>query len=77
MSFGTKGWLGLVAYVAIFDLVAGYTNRETLSGAFYRAFLHPRQRWIVIVAWVYLTLHLFAILPARFDPLRAFRLPFK
>lgn len=76
MGFGTKGWIGLVAYITAFDLYAIYTDKETLSGAFYKAVQHPRQRWLVIVLWLYTTGHLFNIL-GRWDILRRINLPFR
>lgn len=53
------GWLGLVVYVVIADGYLIAKGRQTLSSAFAEAVRHPRRRWKVIVAWVYLTLHLF------------------
>lgn len=62
----TKGWLGLAAYVTLWDLLAS----ETLSAGFADAVKHPRRRWQVVAAWVFITAHLFSILPAKADPLR-------
>lgn len=62
----TKGWLGLAAYVAAWDLLAP----ETLSQGFEDAWRHPKRRWQVVAAWVFITAHLFVVLPPRLDPLR-------
>lgn len=62
---GTWGWIGLTAYVTLWDSFAN----ETLSGAFKRAVLHPRARWPVIAAWGVTTAHLFKVLPPRADPI--------
>jgi hypothetical protein len=53
------GWLGLVGYVIAVDGWLILKGRQTLSSAFYEAVRHPRRRWPVILAWAYLTLHLF------------------
>lgn len=63
---GTLGWLILATFVTAWDVFAD----ETLSTAFWRAMQDPKKRWPVIVAWLYITVHLFHILPDRFDPLR-------
>lgn len=62
----TKGWLGLATYVTLWDLFA----KETLSLGFSDAVRHPKRRWQVILAWVYITAHLFVLIPRRVDPLR-------
>lgn len=62
----TKGWLGLAAYVAAWDLLAP----ETLSVGFADAVHHPRRRWQVLAAWAFITAHLFCVLPPQVDPLR-------
>lgn len=60
---GAWGWLGLAIYVATYDALA----RETLSRAFYRSIEHPKRRWLTIVVWVMVTLHLFRFIPQRLD----------
>lgn len=62
---GTVGWVGLTAYVAVWDAYAP----ETLSGAFGRAVLHPKARWPVVALWGLTTAHLFGVLPRRYDPI--------
>lgn len=62
---GTWGWIGLTAYVALWDAYAP----ETLSSAFGRAILHPRARWPVVALWGVTTAHLFGALPASLDPI--------
>jgi hypothetical protein len=63
---GTLGWLLLAGFVTTWDMFA----EETLSMAFWRAVRTPRKRWVVIVVWAYITVHLFHLIPERFDPLR-------
>lgn len=62
----TKGWLGLAAYVVVWDLLA----EETLSSGFADAWRHPVRRWPLVAAWAFITAHLFVVLPERIDPLR-------
>lgn len=62
----TWGWLGLATYVVGWDLLAP----ETLSQGFEDAWRHPRRRWQLLAAWVFVTAHLFVVLPKRVDPLR-------
>lgn len=71
---GGQAWIGLVIYIAAYDLWATRTGRDTLSMAFYNSIRHPVRRWPVIVIWSYLTAHLFKFLPDKVDPLR---LPWK
>ncbi len=70
MRPGTKAWIGLTGYVAAYDLWAAASGNETLSSAFYRAFRHPVRKFPLIALWIYLTAHLFHLMPDRFDPLR-------
>jgi hypothetical protein len=70
MAWGSKLWVGLLAYVVAADAHAALTGRETLSTAWWRAVQHPRRRWPVTLIWAYLTGHLFHLVPERFDPLR-------
>jgi hypothetical protein len=60
---GGWGWLGLTIYIILWDFFA----TDTLSSAFYRAVSHPIQRWFVITIWAVITLHLFKLIPKRFD----------
>lgn len=62
---GGVGWALLFAFVAWWDL----TRPETLSSAFWRGVL-GRWRRPVIAGWLYLTAHLFHLVPAWLDPLR-------
>lgn len=71
MSEADTAWSGLVLYVVLYDIFAGLTGRETLSSSFYRALGHPTHRYPLITVYSYLTLHLFHLIPDRFDPLRA------
>lgn len=60
---GGWGWLGLTLYIILWD----YFSADTLSSAFYRAVTHPIQRWFVIFIWSIVTLHLFKLIPKRYD----------
>ena len=62
MSDGAKAWLGLIAYVIGYDVFAAYTDRQTLSSAFWEAWRHPKAKWVVLLVWSYLTAHLFDLL---------------
>lgn len=62
---GGTGWAVLFTFVAWWDL----TQPETLSAAFWRGLLGRRRR-LVAGGWLYLTAHLFHLLPAWLDPLR-------
>lgn len=70
LSEGGLAWVGLVLYIVCYDCWAASQGRETLSTAFYRALRHPVRRWPVIVAWSYITGHLFKLIPEYADPLR-------
>jgi hypothetical protein len=65
-SRGSYGWLGLAAYVALFDVI----SRETLSSAFTTAMSDPKRRPWVVAVTVYLVAHLYHGIPDRYDPLR-------
>ena len=67
---GDRAWVGLAAYIIAYDVFAGLTKRETLSMSFARALDAPVRRWPTIVMWVYITAHLFRLVPRRYDPLR-------
>ncbi len=64
---GSTGWCLLAGFVIAWDFTQ-MQKGESLSSAFNRATKHPMSRWPVTVAWLTLTLHLFARLPQRFDP---------
>lgn len=66
---GSWSWAGLACYVIAYDVWAIKTNRQTLSAAFYKAVANPSGRYGVILAWAYLSGHLFKILPRRYDPI--------
>ncbi len=70
MNDGDKAWLGLLVYVAGYDTYATLKNKPTLSMSFWAAIGSPVRRWPTIALWVYLTAHLFHLIPERFDPLR-------
>lgn len=58
---GDIGWILLAAFVWLWDAYAP----ETLSRAFWRGLEHPRSRPFVLVAWGWVTSHLFFRKPAR------------
>lgn len=70
LTSGTKGWIGLVAYVLAYDLYAIRYGKQTLSSAFYEALKHPQRRWLVIISWAYLTRHLFGLDRYRWNDIR-------
>lgn len=70
LNAGGKAWLGLVVYIASYDIWATKTRRDTLSMSFYNSLKHPVRRWPVILMWSYITAHLFKLLPDKIDPLR-------
>lgn len=63
MKSGRYGWLAIVAFVCAWD----WFCEDTLSDAFDRA--AHKHRTIVVALWVVLTLHLFQLLPKRYDPI--------
>jgi len=67
---GGAAWLGLTAYVVGYDGFAVATRRDTMSTAFSSAVRHPRKRWPVVLAWGFITGHLFGFF-GKYDPLRA------
>lgn len=69
MTRGAAAWIGLVLYVAAYDIAAYLRSWETLSQAYARA-LEDHRRWPVVIIWVYLTAHLWKVIPRRYDPLR-------
>ena len=64
---GDKAWIGLAGYVVAYDAWAMITGRETLTSSFYRALDSPIRRWPTVMAWGYLTGHLFGAIPRRYD----------
>lgn len=69
-SLGDTAWIGLLGYIAGYDVFAARTGNDTLSMSFWRAIKDPYRRWPTILVWVYLTAHLFHLIPDRWDPLR-------
>lgn len=70
ITAGGKAWIGLTAYVALYDSYAVLSRKDTMSTAFLNAIRHPRRRWPVILTWAYVTAHLFKFIPEKYDPLR-------
>lgn len=60
---GAVGWVVMAIYILIWDIM----SKETLSSAFYRALESPLHRWWVIFIWVVITLHLFKLVPKKYD----------
>jgi len=56
---GTKAWIGLDAYVLGYDLYGMCKGKELLTEACLRALQHPMKRWIVSIAWIATSKHLF------------------
>lgn len=54
LTKGEVGWGLLALYVFLWDRYAA----ETLSRAFWRGVEHPMKRWLVVVAWGWVTVHL-------------------
>lgn len=65
---GTLAWTGLATYVFVWDFYALTQNKETLTRAFERAIEHPVARWPVALLWGVTTLHLFRLIPKKYDP---------
>jgi len=65
-------WIGLVTYVSVVDSYLLATDKEPMTSAWRKALQHPLNRWLVILAWVFTTKHLFFgnVLP-KIDPFRA------
>ena len=63
---GGGGWLVIGTLALAWDVAAP----ETLSAAFQRARCSPVGYAAVVVAWAFLTAHLFQLLPERADPFR-------
>jgi len=58
---GLVGWVGLVLYIAAWDLKAD----ETLSSAWARGLRNRKCRWALAVLWAGVTCHLFAPLTRK------------
>ena len=71
-SAGSWGWAGLALYILLWHLFGILRNFELLTTAWRRALAHPYRRWIVIIAWIMTTKHLFfgGFLP-KLDPFHA------
>lgn len=61
----TKGWIGITAVVIAADTL----DEHTMSEAFREISRHRYGRFAIVPAWALLTLHLFGVLPPRYDPL--------
>ncbi len=58
MKLSLYGWLGIAAWVVLFDAWAITTKNATLSAGFRAARRHPRRRFAVLGLWVLITTHL-------------------
>lgn len=57
--------------VATADVLLIRSGKATMSEVFGDALRHPRKRWMVLVAWLVLSLHLFGnILPRAATPIK-------
>jgi hypothetical protein len=65
-------WLGLVGYVSVVDSYLLATGKAPMTDAWRKALKHPLNRWVIILAWIFTTKHLFFgnIFP-KVDPFRA------
>lgn len=65
-------WLGLVGYVSVVDSYLLATDKAPMTDAWRKALRHPLNRWLVILAWIFTTKHLFFgnVFP-KIDPFRA------
>jgi len=68
VSRGWHGWVILLAFIVAFDVGAALWGGESMTYAARRWFAHGIGRWFVLVAIVYLAIHL-TVLPERMDPL--------
>jgi hypothetical protein len=60
-------WIGWVALAALVGIADRYGDR-TMSDGFRAASRHPIARPVVVAAALVVNLHLFGVLPRRFDP---------
>jgi len=67
---GEIAWLGLVAYIVTYDIIAIKTNRPTLSAAFHKTSQTKLIQPLLVSFWFYLTAHLFQWIPKRYDIFR-------
>ena len=67
---GPLAWGGIALYVLVYDVLAMLTGLSTLSSTFHRGSRHKNGRWAVLGFWLYLTLHLFRLMPAKVDLFR-------
>lgn len=72
---GSLGWIGLVVYVVVWDVIALRAKNarwETLSSFFGRNLQRPGSRYALLGVWGLLTAHLFEQPRqlAHYDPLR-------
>lgn len=52
-------WFGLVAYVSLADGLLLANDKAPMTDAWRKALKHPVNRWVVILAWIFTTKHLF------------------
>jgi len=64
---GETAWLGLIAYVFAYDIIALRSGRSTLSAAFYNGVQKKHSAFLLILAWGALTGHLFHLIPRKYD----------
>lgn len=60
---GVRGWIGVGALVVAADLLDG----RTMSDVSREVCRHPVAGPPVMAAWLYLTAHLFGLLPPEYD----------
>jgi len=71
VSAGHLAWVGLIAYITIYDVLALRKGVTTLSTAFYRLSRRRYSSPAVLLIWAVLTGHLFRIIPKKYDPFRS------
>lgn len=67
---GERAWFALVAGVVAYDAYAFRYKHATMSTAFYELSRNWRGKVLLSAVWALLTVHLFRVVPERFDPLR-------
>lgn len=65
---GKRGWLAVIAIVILAEML----DERTLSDSFLELSRGRKGRVLIGPAWLILTLHLFGVLPPRYDPLHQF-----